>query len=637
VTVTISDYIGILRLRWRVISACVLLGLVAALISAPNTNADTRSAGQYSATATLVSTTSDPVTRTQELALAKALAETPAVAAQVAKKVPGGGDPQSVASAVEVSPNSDAGLLSVTAMDPSPERAVAIASQFAAQATSALARTKSLTTDAQRSAFESEIAKIQGQLNPPEGSSPSAAEKAALESRLKQLQQSLNSLEGTIATPFTAYGSVVAVPIASPGRFVGPSGLGPRLLIGVLLGAILGMGLALLLERVDTRLRTRSAVQIAFRLPVVGEIPRLRKRDRRGDVVLAVERPESAAAEAYRSLRSAVLHLPSGKVPSRPGELHEPASADGGKQRAPTVVLVTSPRPGDGKTTTVVNLAACMAETGRTVIVLDCDLRNPAAQRYLRPATPQGLSDLLVVDVDHELERALQGSRIVDMDLERILQETRIPGVQIATAGTAVHHPAALLSRLGSIVRSARDHADIVIVDAPPLLGASDAIDLIPDVDTVLVVCQAGTTTAEYAERASDALARIQARVTGVALIATGGTFGGGDRTSGTVSGWRRAATWLLTGSGRSRDWRQPGGEGAVDPSHDIIPGMQHAETIPPRDEREQPADPDEPTRYIRPEERPDIHLPSGDDPWIAERYPWSSGRRPDDDGRPRR
>jgi Mrp family chromosome partitioning ATPase len=552
--VDLSNYVRILRLRWRVVATCVVLGLFAGWISSPGSQPGETSGQRYQATAILFSDTADPDQRAQELARAKLLlSDSPELARTVAQNVPAAAGAVTNADDLAIEVDSPAAALTISATNRSADTAKAVAQGYADALVAKMKADSDNLSDLERARLQGQLKdqgtklnQISAQLAANPGNPDLVEQQTSLRGTSASLQEQLSALDRR-AAPLRVQEKPVPVALpAPPGRFSAPSSLGQRLLIGLFLGFLLGAGLALLLDRVDTRLRTRSAIQDAFRLPVVGELPQLPKRERRGEHVIAAEHPDSAAAESYRSLRSAVLNLPITRVGTRFGGA-EPA--DDGRADPPTVVLVTSPRRGEGKTTTVVNLAACLAETGRSVLVLDCDLRNPAVHRYLRTGRDEGLSDLLVVGVDRGTELVLQDSWIVDRDLERVIQPSPIPGISVATAGTKVYHPAALLSKLGSIIGAARRHADVVLIDAPPLLTANDAIEIVPYVDTVLMVSRAGATTAEHAERASDALARIQAPVTGVALITSGRQFAGADTDADGSGSWRRLASWLVSGT----------------------------------------------------------------------------------------
>ena len=232
-----------------------------------------------------------------------------------------------------------------------------------------------------------------------------------------------------------------------------------------------------------------------------------RRRGRR-EVASAVD-PLSGIAESYRSLRSAVQQLPSRPV-MRLGPLPGlPATAEDNHRspvRNPRVLLFVSGSAGEGKTTSIANLAFAFAEAGRRVIVLDCDFRHPEMHAYLGVPASRGLSDLLAADRQ--------------VPLASVLQPTVIAGVQLAQAGGSVEHPGALMGLVAPFVAEAAELADIVLVDAPPALVASDAVDLMPTVESAIVVVREGRTGRGEAERLATLLSQVRVPCLGVVQIA---------------------------------------------------------------------------------------------------------------------
>ncbi len=274
----------------------------------------------------------------------------------------------------------------------------------------------------------------------------------------------------------------------------------------VLVGLGLGAALALAVERFDTRLRGRAATESALGVPVVASVPALAHRLRgRHEVTTAVD-PLSGVAESYRSLRAAVQLLPSRPL-TRSDLYGEVTAEDEPAVRDPRVLLFVSANAREGKTTSLVNLASTLAETGRSVIVLDCDFRHPEAHLYLGVPGGRGLSDLLAADRD--------------LPLTSVLQPTGLPAVRLAPAGTSTEHPGALMGLMGRLVDEARGLADVVLVDAPPALVASDAVDLMPLVDTAVVVIREGRTGRADAERLASLLGQLRTPVLGAVLVAT--------------------------------------------------------------------------------------------------------------------
>ncbi|MBP0454413.1 P-loop NTPase [Kitasatospora sp. RG8] len=320
--------------------------------------------------------------------------------------------------------------------------------------------------------------------------------------------------------------------LSSPTRSV-------RLGLAVALGLALGVVAALMLSRMDTRLRTRNAVEEAFNLPVIGEGPQLSCRLRRLRDPLVRARPSDPAAEAYRSLRSTLL-LTGPDALALPvhgqGE-REPAGAVARRLTRPApVVLVASGSSGDGRSTTVANLAAALAETGREVLVLDCDFRHPQLHAHLGVGGGPGMAELL------------SGEQLGELD--ELIRPTNVEGVSLITGGNTTAYPAALVLRAAEALRRARRYADVILVDTSPLLHANDAYDLVQHADAVLVTVRSGNATPEQADRVSELLSRTGVPVAGVVLLGTYGPTGRRRRSAAggggtTALGGRSAQTAL--------------------------------------------------------------------------------------------
>lgn len=296
-----------------------------------------------------------------------------------------------------------------------------------------------------------------------------------------------------------------AIPGAPPGTVI-PPGRPARTALATALGLLFGLALALLIDRLDSRLRSRQEIQKALGMPIIAEVPKVKRSGRSSVARMVIEQPLSPFAGGYRAARAALVHTlqRSGKAGALAGEVTEGS-------RAP-IILVTSANPSDGKTTSVGNLAASFSEFGRRVLVLDADLRSPDANEALDVPPGAGISDYLV-----------DGSA---GELERIIRPTSVPGVELITAGTELEHPTSLASRLGPLLEESRGHADVVIVDSAPLLAASEVFDVLPLVDTVLVVARAGRLSETNAHRMSELLGRFRVPVAGVLLIESKPTRG---------------------------------------------------------------------------------------------------------------
>lgn len=293
------------------------------------------------------------------------------------------------------------------------------------------------------------------------------------------------------------------IPVIASGGFSIPPSRTFRTIMAALLGLLIGFGLALVLHQVDSRLRTRDEVYEALRMPVIAEVPKLPRAQRENTRILAADEPHGVYADGYRQARAAIMHTTSRRLPE---DLQGAVSNGNGGGSGPTkVVLVTSASSAEGKTTSIANLAATFAETGQRVLVLDADLRSP--DLHLRFDVPQGagISDFLYDPASTRLES--------------LARPTSVPDVRIITAGTQLAHPASLATRMGTLIEEARKIADVILVDAAPLLAASDVFDLLPIVDSVLFVVRSGRLTENAAQRASELLGRFHVPVAGAILI----------------------------------------------------------------------------------------------------------------------
>lgn len=195
--------------------------------------------------------------------------------------------------------------------------------------------------------------------------------------------------------------------------------------------------------------------------------------------------PRSPIAEAYRGLRTN-LDFSSLDHPLR-------------------TLLVTSAAPEEGKSTILANLAVTIAQAGKRVILVDCDLRRPSLHRIFDLDDAHGLTSM-VVD-----EKALAAPP---------LQETSVPGLQVLPGGPLPPNPAELLGshRMEEIIGLLADRADIVLFDAPPVIAVTDAVVMASRVDGVLLVISAGKTKREHVQRAKALLDKVNARLVGAVL-----------------------------------------------------------------------------------------------------------------------
>ncbi|MFN2538026.1 MAG: P-loop NTPase [Mycobacteriales bacterium] len=516
------DYLRIFRRRWGIILLCLTIGLGAAWSTTPARPKVGPVIHSYRAAITLIQ---DP-SSTTELNLASTrflvtVGSIPRIAAGILRYK---GDPALLATSVSASIDDHVGALTISTSGPDGVRDAAVANAFGQatitylqQAAQRQAHAAVLRLQPQLDQLATQISQLSKRIGTSSLPSIYTAQRDALVSRYSSLYQSFQTAVGQqiAGPPLTVLQRATPIPVISGGgTFSPPKSRSGRLLVAAVLALLLGCGLVLALERIDTRLRLRSSFESAFRLPVVAEVPRLTRSQRRSPLVVTTM-PGSGAAEAFRALRSALLLMPGKLLSADPMSASERvrrrrrwrATTSSEVGQAPQVVLVTSARPGAGKTTAIANLAAALAETGKSVVLLDFDLRRPGIAALLDVPTGRGLAELLAGPTD--------------IPLTSVVRPSKLPQVRVATGGAAVAYPAALLASAGSRIDEACELADFVLIDAPPLLSANDALDLIPHVDSVIVVARSGRTTQDQARRATELLARMHVPIIGLTLVAS--------------------------------------------------------------------------------------------------------------------
>lgn len=218
--------------------------------------------------------------------------------------------------------------------------------------------------------------------------------------------------------------------------------------------------------------------------------------------LITLTNPRSPAAEAYRTLRTNLYF----------------SSLD----QALETLVVTSAAPGDGKSTTLSNLAVTMAQGEKRTILADADLRQPSLHTLFGVSNNQGLTTMAVD------EEALSEPPLVDTGVENLW---------LLPSGPSPPNPAEILGsrRMEDIITALKSRADIVLFDAPPVIAVTDAAVLGTKVDGVLLVVKAGSTRREHALRAKELLERVNVRIVGAVLNnappdqALGGYYAAGD------------------------------------------------------------------------------------------------------------
>jgi len=462
------------RRKWIVIQALIVVPAIALGLSLMQEN-------QYTATASLLfrqapegllseGGTNSFIDPARESATNEELVTLPVVADRAAKEIGDGVTGDQVLSSVSVDTGGDSDLAQISATTDSPELSAEMANAYG-EAYIEFRRT------ADQSQVQSAIERVESSLAELTPAQQTSARAIALNDRIEQLQlvQALQTGKAELvqrATPPTSRSS------PKPALNVA---------IGIVLGGLLGFGLAALRDRFDRRVRTVDELEELFALPILSRVPRTRSLAKGSAADPGSTTPEG---EAFRVLRTNLRFF---NVDS---ELRS--------------ILVASPSAGDGKSTIARNLATTMAEMGDRVVLVEADLHKGGSLRgMVGNGDSEGLSSVLA---GASLDQAL-----IDITISVDgAQETR--ALTVLPSGPVPPNPSELLEsdRMRQLLAELQTRYEIVVVDSPALGAVSDALALVPEVDGVVVVSGLGQTTRDAARRLSKQLSLTGTRPIGV-------------------------------------------------------------------------------------------------------------------------
>ena len=463
----LTDYLRVVRRRkWIIVASVVLVPLLAFLLSTRQQVSYQGSAEVYLSQRNLaaaLTNTGDPTYQdAARFAETQAdLASAPEVARRVISNL-GLHDRSSSDllrnSDVEAKPNVD--LLYVRVRDGDPELAQRLATEYARQFT---IYRREIDTAALTNALQGLRARLARLRRSGQRTSPLYATLVDKEQELRLLE-ALQTSKALVVRPATE-----AVQVEPRTR--------RNMILGITFGLALGLLFAFLREALDTRLRSAEEISERLGLPLLGRIPRPRRSVQRAHRLTMTEDPNSVQAEAFRMLRTNLDFV--------------------NLERGAKTVMVTSALEQEGKSTTIANLAVAMARAGRHVVLVDLDLRHPFLGRFFRLEGRPGVSD--VVLGNFELSDAL-----VSLPIEEDAPDSLIPsnGNGARSAGRLEVLPSGPMPpnagefvgtrSVGAILQALRERADVVLIDAPPVLPVGDSMVLSAVVDAMLIVTRLG-------------------------------------------------------------------------------------------------------------------------------------------------
>jgi capsular exopolysaccharide synthesis family protein len=265
-----------------------------------------------------------------------------------------------------------------------------------------------------------------------------------------------------------------------------------NLLLAAVVGLFLGIGLAFFFEYLDNTVKSPEEVEQLIRLPSFGMVPEIsyeRKKRLEKGVSLPVElithgHPKSVLSEAYRNIRTSILLSFSEKPPKK--------------------IVITSPNPGEGKTTTVINTGIALSQTGAKVLIIDGDMRHPRVHKIFNEENGAGLSNFLSGNAP----------------LDAVIKKTEVPNLYYIPSGPIPPNPSELIGStlFKEMIKVLGNRFDHIILDSPPALGFADSIILSTTVDGVILVVLGGKTPRETLQRTKEVLQQVNAKILGVII-----------------------------------------------------------------------------------------------------------------------
>lgn len=265
--------------------------------------------------------------------------------------------------------------------------------------------------------------------------------------------------------------------------------------MSIVLGCLAGFGLAYLVDLADKTFRSPHEIIKSLNLALIGHVPVIQMPSKKKlanqevhPVICTFHKPKSQSAEAFRAVRTSLYF-------SVQGQKHQ-------------VIQVTSPTPGDGKSTLAANLATVIAQSGKSVLLVDADFRRPSVQKIFEINETPGFSDVLVQQTT----------------IEEAVQQTPVEGLEILACGNKPLQPSELLTshRLPEVIDELREMYDFVVIDTPPVLLVTDPCPVAANVDGVICAMRIKKNVRVNAERMVEILRSVNANILGVVVNGVG-------------------------------------------------------------------------------------------------------------------
>jgi len=428
----------------------------------------------------------------RELATLASFVVTPEIARRAGVQLGWNDAPATLMADVSAVADPNADIIAVSAQRSDPKQAAELANAFASQFVQ-------WRKETQQASFEEAVKLVDGQIA---AATPGSAERQALIAQRSQLDVYKALVTGGLNVGESAE------PSGSPSS---PKPMRDGAL-AVMAGLVLGVGLAFVRESLDVKLHSADEIAAATTLPVIAAVPEFRKSEKSSDKLVVLDDPRGPTAEAYRFLRTNLEFV----------DLNNDVK----------IVMVTSPLPGQGKSTTIANLAIALLRAGKKVAVVEGDLRRPSLHRFFKIANARGVTN--VVAGTTALDDAAQVLTFHDPGLAITTPSGRHAvkpaaggakalgdlKLKVLSSGPLPPNPGEIVGsrQLGAVLDTLRAESDYVLVDAPPMFAVGDAAALAAHVDGIMVILRLDQTTTDTIKGVEDFFTRVPARPLGVVV-----------------------------------------------------------------------------------------------------------------------
>lgn len=425
------------------------------------------------------------------------LVKSPEVVDAVYKKLGDEVGGQDLLSMINVSLVDKTDIMRITATSTDPQIAADVAGAFSTEYISWRQKSDQQVLENARTPIEEQLRSI-----PPEEQESTTYKVLADKAESLKLIQAMQTGNLEIVKPATLSGT----PVARNPFMTGFAALFSSLIVGI--------GLVFTVEKFDTKVRDSTEITRRIEKPILASVPRIPSGN--GNLV-TLDNPSGASSEAYRLLKTNLSYI-------------EP-------DREIKTIMVTSPEPGEGKSTTISNLAITLARAGQRVIILEGDLRRPMLSQYLGLDNSVGLTN--VISGANSLRETLQ---IIEAQQIAITGAARsspnendtffatmngVKPIYCATAGPIPPNPGELAAsdRMGALIAEARNYADFVLLDAPPLGVVGDAASMASKVDGVVFIIRLDRTSKKSIDTMERFIESVPCNVLGFVITNSGSSY----------------------------------------------------------------------------------------------------------------